>query len=123
MPRAPKELSDDALQMIAERFKVLSEPMRLKILHTLWAGEQTVGEIIAATGALQANVSKHLGLLQQAGLVSRRKDGLNVYYRICDETVFELCEVVCASLHDRLAMQIGALVPVAVVVGRGRRRG
>jgi DNA-binding transcriptional ArsR family regulator len=121
MRRLAKELSNDALQMIADRFKVLSEPMRLKILHTLWAGEQTVGEIIAATGALQANVSKHLGLLQQAGLVSRRKDGLNVYYRICDETVFELCEVVCASLHDHLAMQIGALGPT-VTVGRERRR-
>jgi ArsR family transcriptional regulator len=109
MPRPKKELSDAALQMIADRFKVLAEPMRLKILHALWDGEQTVGEIIATTGALQANVSKHLGMLQQAGLVSRRKDGLNVYYRICDETVFELCEVVCASLHDRLAAQINAL--------------
>lgn len=113
MPRPKKELSDAALQMIADRFKVLAEPMRLKILHALWDGEQTVGEIIATTGALQANVSKHLGMLQQAGLVSRRKDGLNVYYRICDETVFELCEVVCASLHDRLAAQINAL-PLSV---------
>src|SRR5438552_12027496 len=92
MPRPKKQLSEAALQMIAERFKVLAEPMRLKILHALWDGEQTVGEIIATTGALQANVSKHLGILQQAGLVRRRKDGLNVYYRICDETVFELCE-------------------------------
>jgi ArsR family transcriptional regulator len=111
MARQKKELSDAALQMIAERFKVLSEPMRLKILHALWDEERTVGEIIVATGALQANVSKHLGLLQQAGLVSRRKDGMNVYYRICDETVFELCEVVCNSLHDRLASQIGELAP------------
>jgi ArsR family transcriptional regulator len=109
--RPKKELSDAALQMIADRFKVLAEPMRLKILHTLCDGEQTVGQIIATTGALQANVSKHLGILQQAGLVNRRKDGLNVYYQICDETVFELCEVVCASLHDRLAAQIGELTP------------
>ena len=72
-----------------------------------------MGEIIATTGALQANVSKHLGILQQAGLVRRRKDGLNVYYQICDETIFDLCEVVCASLHDRLAAQIGEL-PAAV---------
>jgi ArsR family transcriptional regulator len=113
MARQKKELSDAALQMIADRFRVLSEPMRLKILHSLWDGELTVGEIIAATGALQANVSKHLGILQQAGLVRRWKDGLNVYYQICDETVFELCEVVCNSLHDRLAAQIGELVPAA----------
>jgi ArsR family transcriptional regulator len=111
MSRPKKELSDAALQMIADRFKVLAEPMRLKILHALWDGELTVGEIIVATNGLQANVSKHLGILQQAGLVSRRKDGLSVYYRICDETVFELCEVVCASLHDRLAAQIDELAP------------
>ena len=111
MRRSKKELSDAALQMIAERFKVLAEPMRLRILHALWDGERTVGELIAATNALQANVSKHLGILQQAGLVSRRKEGLNVYYWICDETVFELCEVVCTSLHDRLAAQLDELQP------------
>src|SRR5713101_3265648 len=109
MTRPKKELSDAALQMIADRFKVMAEPMRLKILHALGEGELTVGEIIATTSALQANVSKHLGILQQAGLVRRRKDGLNVYYQICDETVFNLCEVVCASLHDRLAAQMGEL--------------
>jgi DNA-binding transcriptional ArsR family regulator len=112
MVRQKRELSDAALHMIADRFKVLAEPMRLKILHTLWDRERSVGDIIAATGALQANVSKHLGMLQQAGLVRRRKDGLNVYYQICDETVFALCEVVCTSLHDRLAAQIGTLAPV-----------
>lgn len=109
MPRAKKELSDAALQMIADRFKVLAEPLRLKIIHELWDGELTVSEIVAVTRGLQANVSKHLGILQQAGLVSRRKEGLNAYYQICDQTVFELCEVVCASLHDRLAAQIEEL--------------
>ena len=64
MPRQKKALSDAALEMIAERFKLLAEPMRLKILHALWDGELTVGEIVTATGALQANVSKHLGILQ-----------------------------------------------------------
>lgn len=99
--------------MVADRFKVMAEPMRLKILHTLWDGEMMVGEIINATGGLQANVSKHLGILQQGGLLSRRRDGLNVYYRICDETVFELCEVVCASLHDRLVTQMDELASAA----------
>ncbi|HUE37961.1 MAG TPA: metalloregulator ArsR/SmtB family transcription factor [Candidatus Binatia bacterium] len=106
-----RELSEAALAMIAERFKVLAEPMRLKILHALWDDERTVGEIIDAVGALQANVSKHLGVLQQAGLVSRRKDGLRVFYRIADASVFELCEVVCESLHDRLAQQIDHIQP------------
>ncbi len=115
---AKRELSDSALAMIAERFKVMSEPMRLKILHALWDDERTVGEVIEAVGGLQANVSKHLGVLQQAGLVARRKEGLRVYYRIIDPTVFEICEVVCASLHDRLAQQIGDIQPVV----SGRRR-
>jgi DNA-binding transcriptional ArsR family regulator len=106
-----RELSEAALAMIAERFKVLAEPMRLKILHALWDGERTVGEIIDAVDGLQANVSKHLGVLQQAGLVSRRKNGLRVFYRIADPTVFDLCEVVCESLHDRLAAQIDHIQP------------
>jgi len=113
MTKVKPELSEAALQMIAHRFKVLSEPRRLKILHALWDGERTVGEIIAETGALQANVSKHLGMLQQAGLVRRRKDGLNVYYQIADETVFALCEVVCSSLHDRLVSQMEEIAPAA----------
>jgi ArsR family transcriptional regulator len=113
MRRPKRELSDTAFHMIANRFKVLAEPMRLKILHALWDGERTVGDLVAATAALQANISKHLGVLQQAGLVSRRKAGVNVYYRICDETVFELCEVVCASLQDRLATQLDELQQVA----------
>ena len=112
MSRQRKNLSDAALQLIADRFKILSEPMRLKILHALWDGEQTVGQIIVSTHGMQANVSKHLGMLQQAGLVSRRKEGLNVYYRIVDEVVFDLCEAVCESLHDRLTEQIGELAPV-----------
>ena len=118
MPRQKRELSDAALAMIAERFKLLAEPMRLKILHSLWDGELTVGEIVATTGALQANVSKHLGTLQLAGLVRRRKDGLNVYYAIADDTIFALCEVVCNSLHDRLAAQIDE---IASTVGQRRR--
>ena len=108
-----RELSDIALQMVADRFKMLAEPMRLRILHTLWDGEMTVGEIIAETRGLQANVSKHLGILLQAGLLSRRKEGLNVYYRICDESVYELCEVVCVGLYDRLAAQMSELPPAA----------
>jgi ArsR family transcriptional regulator len=109
MPRQKKELSDTALEMIAERFRILAEPMRLKILHTLWEDELTVTQIVERTGGLQANISKHLGLLQQVGVVSRRKEGLNVYYRISDDTVFDLCEVVCNTLHDRLVGQIDAL--------------
>ena len=114
MPRQKRELSDAALEMIAERFKLLAEPMRLKILHSLWEGELTVGEIVSITRSSQANVSKHLGILQLAGLVRRRKEGLNVYYEIADEMVFALCEVVCNSLHDRLVAQMDELNPALV---------
>ena len=110
---AKRELSEGALQMIADRFKVLGEPMRLKILHAVWDDERTVSEIMEAVGGLQANVSKHLAVLQHAGLVSRRKEGLHVFYRIADESVFDLCEVVCESLHDRLASQIDEFQPSA----------
>lgn len=101
-----RELSDAALALIAERFKVLAEPMRLRILHTLGGGELGVSEIIAAVGGLQANISKQLGVLLQAGLVRRRKQGLRVFYRVADATFFELCQLVCSSLHERLAAQV-----------------
>jgi len=102
-------LSEEALEMVAERFKVLSEPMRLRLLQALMDGEKTVSELVQQTGGLQANVSKHLGLLLDARVVGRRKQGLNAYYRITDESVFELCELVCGSIHDRLASELESL--------------
>lgn len=100
-----KQLSDEAIEMIAARFRVLSEPMRLKILHTLGDAEMSVGELVDTVGGSQANVSKHLGLMFEAGLVARRREGVTIYYRIADETIFELCETVCSSLNERLAVQ------------------
>ena len=96
-----KELSDEALEMIAGRFRLLAEPMRLKILHTLGENEMNVGELVAATGANQANISKHLGILYDAGAVARRKDGLTVNYRVVDPTIFDLCDVVCSRLKSQ----------------------
>jgi len=104
-----KVLGDEALDMIAARFRVLAEPMRLRILNTLGEGELTVGELVEATGAGQANVSKHLGLLLDAGIVRRRKEGLNAFYSIADQSIFDLCEVVCSSLGERFAAQQRAL--------------
>jgi ArsR family transcriptional regulator len=104
-----KPLTDDALELIATRFRVLAEPMRLKLLNTLGADELSVSELVLATGASQANVSKHLGLLLENGLVARRKVGLNVLYRIADASIFNLCELVCDSLSERLENQRAAL--------------
>jgi ArsR family transcriptional regulator len=104
-----KHLSEEALELVAERFKVLSEPLRLRLLNALIDGEKSVSELVEETGSLQANVSKHLGLLLDAGVVARRKEGLRSYYRIADKTVFELCDMVCGSLHDRLAADLEQL--------------
>lgn len=98
-------LSDEALELIAARFRMLSEPMRLRLLNTLREHELSVGELVEQTGAGQANVSKHLGMLLDAGLVARRREGNNVFYRIADESIFTLCDVVCTSVGDRLVAQ------------------
>jgi ArsR family transcriptional regulator len=92
----------DQIELIADRFKALAEPMRLRILDALRDGEATVGEIVEHTGAGQANVSRHLNLLYRQGLVARRKDGLNVYYRIADPAIFRLCDLVCSSLEEQV---------------------
>jgi DNA-binding transcriptional ArsR family regulator len=102
-------LTDEALEMIAGRFRALAEPMRLKILNALGYRELNVTEIVKATGSGQANVSKHLGILLTEGIVARRKEGLNTFYRVTDESVFSLCESVGSSLGNHLAAKHGAV--------------
>lgn len=99
-PAKPK-MGAEALGLVARRFKTLSDPMRLALLQALFDGERTVGELSAAAKCGQANASKHLGILAAEGLVARRKDGLNAWYRIADPSVMELCRVVCGSLARR----------------------
>jgi ArsR family transcriptional regulator len=108
-----KNLTPEARALIAARFRVLSEPMRLGILHVLGDGEMTVTQLIEALDAGQSNVSKHLGVLLDAGVVARRKEGLNAYYSIADESIFQLCELVCSSIDERLAAQRKAVVGYA----------
>lgn len=96
-------MSPDALRHVAARFKVLAEPMRLQILQVLEAGELSVGELADAVGSTQPNVSKHLKILQDEGLIDRRKEGNAAYYSIADQSVFELCDVVCGSLKAEFA--------------------
>lgn len=84
--------------LIADRFRALGEPTRLHIMYALRGGEKTVSELTDLTGLGQANTSKHLQLLHSLGFVARRKDGLYVYYRLADEDVFQLCDVVCVRL-------------------------
>ena len=103
------ELTEEAFALIAARFRVLAEPMRLRLLHALGRDEVTVGQLVQATGGGQANVSKHLAILLDAGIVRRRKEGLSVYYRVLDATIFEICEIVCDSIGERLATQRTAI--------------
>lgn len=97
-----RPLSDEALQLIARRFAVMGEPMRLRLLHALFDGEKNVSALVNATKGNQANISRHLCTLAEAGLVSRRKEGLMVYYNIADRSIFKLCELVCGSLEQSL---------------------
>lgn len=108
----PHPLPGSLVELIAGRFRVLGEPMRIKLLDRLRDGDATVGELQEATGASQQNVSKHLRVLLDAGIVSRSKHGNHARYAIVDEGVFELCEHVCGGLRRRL----GALD--AAVTGR-----
>ena len=98
----PHPLPDDLVELIARRFRVLGEPMRIKLLDRLREGEATVNELSEALAASQQNVSKHLSVLAEVGILGRRKEGTHVYYRIVDESVFALCEDVCGSVQQQL---------------------
>jgi DNA-binding transcriptional ArsR family regulator len=105
----PHPLPDDLVELIARRFRVIGEPMRIRLLDRLRTGEATVSELTEGVGSTQQNVSRHLSVLAEAGILGRRKDGNNVHYRIVDEGVLGLCEQVCGSLRHQL-LALSALV-------------
>jgi DNA-binding transcriptional ArsR family regulator len=108
-PLVPHPLPDLLADLIAQRFKVLSEPMRIKLLDRLRDGAATVHELTEALGASQQNVSKHLGVLLQAGMVSRAKQGTSARYAISDPDVFALCDQVCGGIR-RQAVELDAIL-------------
>ena len=110
---ATHPLSEPLIELIAGRFRVLAEPMRIKLLDQLRGGEATVTELQDAVGATQQNVSKHLGILRAAGMVTRTKHGNHVRYSIADEGVFELCEQVCGGVRRQLD-ELDAVLPPTV---------
>ena len=95
-------LSEQALQQVAAYFRALSEPTRLQILNLLRSGERNVGEIAQLCGYTGANISRHLAYLMQQGLVARESRGTSAYYRIADESVYALCDLVCGSIARQL---------------------
>jgi DNA-binding transcriptional ArsR family regulator len=105
----PHPLPDALVEVIARRFRVIGEPMRIRILDELREDEASVHELTKALGASQQNVSKHLQVLLDAGIVGRRKEGNNAIYSITDPSVFALCDEVCGSVRRRLS-ELNALV-------------
>lgn len=106
-------LTDEAIALIARRFAVLAEPMRLRLLQALMPGELAVGALVEATGGTQANISRHLQTLADAGIVGRRKEGLQVFYSIVDPSIVDLCELVCSSLEKQTAARATLFKPAA----------
>jgi DNA-binding transcriptional ArsR family regulator len=98
----PHPLPDALVELIAERFRVIGEPMRIRLLDALRDGPLTVNELTEALGASQQNVSKHVGVLARAGIVGREKDGNRVRCFIADASVFELCELVCGGMRRQV---------------------
>lgn len=91
-------IPDEFLELMAEKFRLLADPTRLAILRALMGGERSVGQVVEETGRNQANVSKHLKMLAESGLIARRKEGLQVFHRIADPLVEQLCALVCETI-------------------------
>lgn len=104
-PFTPQTLTDEALDLIAGRFKALSDPLRLKLIIALESGEKNVSELVESTGKLQTNVSRQLQQLTDSGVLARRRQGPCVYYRIADSAIFDLCRHVCGSLQKQYSQQ------------------
>jgi DNA-binding transcriptional ArsR family regulator len=102
-------MTAEALELVAARFKAMSEPLRLRILQELERGERSVSALAESVRSTQPNVSKHLKVLQDAGMLKRRQQGNTAFYSIADAMVFEFCEIICSRLRDQLEAQVGAL--------------
>lgn len=94
-----KPLADELVELVAARFRVIGEPMRIRLLERLRDGERSVQELADELGANQQNISKHLAVLHGAGILARRRAGTRVLYAIDDPSVFDLCESVCGGIQ------------------------
>lgn len=103
-------MTEKMRDLVARRFRTLGEPFRLRLLEELETGEKTVNELVGALDGNQPNVSKHLQILHDAGLVNRRRDGTSIVYAICDPIVFKLCDLVCRNETRKSKREFEALI-------------
>jgi ArsR family transcriptional regulator len=99
-------IPDEMMDRVAEKFRMLGDPTRLSILRALMAGEKSVGTVVVETGQNQANVSKHLKMLAEAGMVRRRKEGLQVFYSVGDPLIEKLCALVCGTVIEEAQAEV-----------------
>jgi DNA-binding transcriptional ArsR family regulator len=109
MARNSLDLSDEALELVAARFRLLGDASRLRLLRALMDGEHSVQELVEASGLSQTNVSRHLGLMRREGVVARRAEGNRAVYSVADPTLRRLCRTVCGGLSERMAGDLDAL--------------
>lgn len=112
------DLSDEAIGLVAARLRLLGDPARLRILRELLRGECSVLELAERIELQQPSVSKHLSMLRSEGIVARRQEGLHSFYSVADDSVSELCDIVCEGLAKRLSGHLASLAPVARTAGR-----
>lgn len=108
-----ENLDDRAIEQVAAYFAAFAAPMRLKILNALRAGERNVGDLATTLGSGQANVSKHLSVLAQCGLIEKSPRGTSTFYRIADPRTYQLCDLVCGQLGRSLDRQLEARAALA----------
>lgn len=118
-----KILDDVALEHVADYFRALGVPLRLKLLNALREHECTVGELTELLGCSQANVSKHLAMLNQTGLVRKTARGTSTYYRIADPRTYELCDLVCGQIGKRYAEETNLRRMFVEISGKRRKKG
>ena len=117
------EMGDEALQLVARRFAVLGEPMRLRLLQDLTEGERSVNDLAARSGGTQANVSRHLQTLAGEGLIKRRREGTQVFYSVADPSVFDMCAVVCGGIRSKILREKEAMSGALRTQGEAKNTG
>jgi len=103
------KMTPEMLELVAQRFHALGDPVRLQLMNTLREGERTVNSLVETTNVSTANVSKHLQILHSAGFVTRRKEGVRVFYSLAGKDVLQLCDIMCGRVEAEVERQLRTL--------------